>query len=155
MGRTSTSAGDIQTAYYDGTDEFPLAVSPAAEDDPAFSPDGTRVAYTADGALIVAAAGGLNPAPLALPGLGPVSDPDWAVAAGEAPPETTITKVPRGRAERRGREVSIPLQRARLDVPMQARPAGLRGLRFAADLQAAGAEAPPLPRVRGRPRRQR
>lgn len=95
-------AGDIQTAYHDGTDEFPLAVSPAAEDDPAFSPDGTRVAYTADGALIVAAAGGLNPAPLALPGLGPVSDPDWAVAADEAPPETTITKAPRGRTERRG-----------------------------------------------------
>ena len=123
-------------------------LDPPRSDDPAFSPDGTQVAYTADGALIVAAAGGLNPAPLALPGLGPARPGLGRRPPIEAPARDHDHQGPAGPHRAAQREVSVPLQRARLDVPMQARPAGLRGLRFAADLQAAGAEAPPLPRAR-------
>ncbi len=95
--------GDIFTAYYNGTDEFPLAIDPTLDEhSPAFSPDGTRVAYAAGPLVYVAAAGGLNPRPLVTSGLTAPSDLDWGVGSTyHDPPETTITKRPRKRGTRR------------------------------------------------------
>ncbi len=98
-----TRAGDIFSAYYDGTDEFPLAVDPSrAEGSPAFSPDGTEVAYATDAGLVVAAAGGLGPQPVPTPGAPAPADLDWAVgsAPDRTPPQTTITNAPRKRDDR-------------------------------------------------------
>ena len=95
---------DILTAYSDdGTDEFPLAVDPAEhERSPAFSPDGTEVVYATDAGLVVAAAGGSSPAPLATGEATAPADPDWAVgpAIDSVPPQTTITKSPKRTSER-------------------------------------------------------
>jgi Tol biopolymer transport system component len=96
---------DIFTAYADdGTDEFPLAVDPAAhERQPAFSPDSTEVVYVTDAGLVVAAAGGSSPRAVATPGASAPADPDWAVGPplDRTPPQTKITREPRRRIERR------------------------------------------------------
>jgi hypothetical protein len=89
---------NLYYSYYDGTDEYPLAIEPlAVESAPAFSPDGTKVLYVRDGLLMMAASGGANPKPIAPPGLTDADDPDWAVGehADRTPPETTITKGPK------------------------------------------------------------
>ncbi len=98
-----TRAGDIQTAYYNGTDEFPLAVDPGIDESaPAYSPDGTQVVYATGAGLVLAAAGGLSPHPLPTPGAANPTDPDWAVGAApdRTPPRTTITKAPPKRSKR-------------------------------------------------------
>ncbi|MDX6581809.1 MAG: TolB protein [Solirubrobacterales bacterium] len=95
---------DIFTAYSnDGTDEYPLATDPAhSERSPAFSPDGTEVVYATEAGLVVAAAGGSSPGPLATGQAIAPSDPDWAVgqAVDRSPPETTITKGPKPESKR-------------------------------------------------------
>jgi hypothetical protein len=98
------AASDIQTAYSnDGTDEYPLAVDPArTEHSAAFSPDGTAVVYVDGSGLVIATAGGLSPAPLAIGQASAPADPDWAVGApvDRTPPETTITKAPKEKTRR-------------------------------------------------------
>jgi Tol biopolymer transport system component len=100
--------GDVHTSYYNGTDEFPLATDPLADEGaPAFSPDSTSVVYVKDGGLMVGAAGGLNPRPVPTPGLTDASDPDWAVGEvpDQTPPQTTITKGPKKKLAKRKAKV--------------------------------------------------
>ena len=93
---------DIFISYYDGTDEYPVATDPAiSEETPAYSPDGTRIAYATAAGLVVADAGGSNPAPLATPAASGATDPDWAVAPDSRPPSTTITRHPKRRVRKR------------------------------------------------------
>jgi Tol biopolymer transport system component len=98
----SESAGggpaDIYDVFFNGTDFLAIAADPAADETaPAYSPDGTELAYVRNGTLVVAAAGGADPQPLdTAPALAP-GDPDWAVGAAldRKPPQTTITRAPK------------------------------------------------------------
>jgi dipeptidyl aminopeptidase/acylaminoacyl peptidase len=101
--RNTGGEGDIWSAFYDGTDEFGLAVDPAlGETSPAYSPDGTEVVYAAGVGLVVAAAGGAQPVPLHTGIANAPRDPDWAVgsALDREPPKTRITRSPRREIER-------------------------------------------------------
>ncbi len=92
-----TRGGDIFTAYYDGTDEFPFPTTAAAESFPSFSPDGTKVVYAAPTGLVIADSGGLNQVALPTPGAASPTMPDWATVppSDRSAPQTTITKRPR------------------------------------------------------------
>ncbi len=96
---------DIQDAFFDGTDEFPIAADPmVSETTPSYSPDGTKIAYSSPAGLIIAAAGGADPAPVPLDANAVVdpTQPEWAPAPPDtAAPETEITKAPKDRSAKR------------------------------------------------------
>ena len=95
------SPGDVIDAFFNGTDELPIAADPATDErSPAYSPDGTKIVYDAGERLLVAAAGGANPVPLAIGDATAPGDPNWAPAGDVKPPQTEITKAPRRRTDK-------------------------------------------------------
>jgi Tol biopolymer transport system component len=86
---------DLYSVGIDGTNELPIATDPnLSESGPAFSPDGTKLAFTAGDQLVIANADGSNPAAVPLPAtVTSPNRPDWAVALpATTPPETTPPK---------------------------------------------------------------
>ena len=102
-GRSAGGVDDIFSAYYNGTDEFAVATDPgAAESEPAYSPDGTKLVYVRDGALVIAESGGASPQPLTTGIAANPASPEWAVgtAPDSEPPQTRITRSPKRRSEK-------------------------------------------------------
>jgi hypothetical protein len=83
--RYSGAAHDIYSVSIDGTDLQPIAASSAVETSPAFSPDGTKILYQADGVPTIADASGANPLPLDTGAATFPSDLEWAPAQAVTP----------------------------------------------------------------------
>jgi hypothetical protein len=88
---------DIYTVNADGSDPRQRTNNPAMDRAPAWSPDGTKIAFTRDVTgefqheIFVMNANGTNPAPLTTDG---GSDPDWQPLQIAATPTTTALAEP-------------------------------------------------------------
>jgi Tol biopolymer transport system component len=106
--RYAGSAHDIYSVSISGGDLQPIAASPTVgEVGPAYSPDGTKILYVADGIPMIADASGANPLPLDTGAATFPSDFDWAPAQAVPPgpgptpdttaPGTSFKKKPKNR----------------------------------------------------------
>jgi hypothetical protein len=103
---------DLSITGINGGPVTPLATTPAVEWYPAWSPDGSKIAYVSDNSLVIANADGSgSPAPVDIGTPIAIGSAEWAPAVAEPPPEdgnadtsppdTTIAKGPKAKTKKK------------------------------------------------------